>query len=240
MTKTRSPQSHAHLDVSPSRPRRAARPAGGARQLFCLSALAISIGTATVRAEAAEPAFYAIEKSAKDATVGTASTASVAVVGKNGWHVNAEAPITLTLVADPGVALAKGKLTRADLAETSLERARFDLAFTPSTPGKKKITGDARFVMCQEQACKPVKESVVLEVAVAETSPATGKATSEAGGGGSDRIARPKASGASSTDKAKPTAKAKAKARPTGHPASGTDGPTGGTGSKSDPSEESW
>jgi hypothetical protein len=195
------------------------------------------MGTAAARASAAEPAFYAIEKSAKDTTAGTASTASVAVVGKNGWHVNAEAPITLTLVADPGVTLAKGKLTRADLAETSLERARFDVAFTPSAPGKKKITGDARFVMCQEQACKPVKESVVLEVAVADTAAApAGKVVSGAeGASGSDKIAHPKASRTPTTAKA--TA---AKTRSTGHPASVPDGTTGGTKSKSDPSGASW
>jgi hypothetical protein len=183
------------------------------------------MGTAAVQASAAEPAFYAIEKSAKDATAGTASTASVAVVGKNGWHVNAEAPITLTLVADPGVTLAKGKLTRADLAETSLERARFDVAFTPSAPGRKKITGDARFVMCQEQACKPVKESVVLEVAVADPAAPTGKGASEAGAAGSEKIAHAKATG---------------RAKGKGHPTGVTDGTTGGTKSKAGPSEESW
>jgi hypothetical protein len=195
------------------------------------------MGTAAVGASAAEPAFYAIEKSTKDATAGTASTASVAVVGKNGWHVNAEAPITLTLVADPGVTLAKGKLTRADLAETSLERARFDVAFTPSAPGKKKITGDARFVMCQEQACKPVKESVVLEVAVADTAVPAGKGASEAGATGSDKIAHPKASTrVTTTDKDKGKSKSKSQE----HPASGSDGTAGGTKSKPDPSGESW
>jgi hypothetical protein len=133
---------------------------------------AILLGGAPSSA-ASEPAFYAIEKESKGARAGNPALASVAIVGKNGWHVNAEAPIVLSLVADPGVVLVKSKLTRGDLAESTLERARFDIAFTSSTPGRKAITGDARFVMCQEQACKPVRETVTLEVAVAESGPGT-------------------------------------------------------------------
>lgn len=164
-------------DFAPRFPaRRAHRPRSTRMPLGApMFALAVLLGGAgATAAAAAEPAFYAIEKSTREATAGTASTASVAVVGKNGWHVNAEAPISLTLVADPGLTLAKAKLTRADLAETSLERARFEVAFTPSLAGAKKITGEARFVMCQEQACKPVKESVVLDVAVAGPGAAAG------------------------------------------------------------------
>lgn len=186
-----------------------------------VSALLVALaGGLAGAARAAEPAFYAIEKSATAATIGAASTASVSVVGKNGWHVNAEAPITLTLVAEPGVALAKGKLTRGDLAASSLERARFDIAFTPSTPGTKKITGDARFVMCQEQACKPVKESVILEVAVAD-----------AAGPSSEKDTHPAQAKAQAKAKAKTKAKAKAKAS-----AGASDGAKG----ESDAAPESW
>jgi hypothetical protein len=115
-----------------------------------------------------EPAPYAIEKKGAAVDVGAPGKASLAVLGKNGWHVNGEAPITVSLVAEPGVKLSKPKLTRADLAESSAEKARFDIAFTADAAGTKKITADTRFVMCQAQACKPAKEIVTLEVAVAE------------------------------------------------------------------------
>jgi hypothetical protein len=157
---------------TPTRPAR--RP--GQVAITLAITLAILVGGAAPSARsaaAAEPAFYAIEKGSKGAHAGSPALASVAIVGKNGWHVNAEAPIVLSLVADPGVVLVKSKLTRGDLAESTLERARFDIAFTASTPGRKAITGDARFVMCQEQACKPVRETVTLEVAVAESGPGT-------------------------------------------------------------------
>jgi hypothetical protein len=110
---------------------------------------------------------YEIQKSAPAATVGAPSKASVTVQGKNGWHVNEEAPITISLKADEGVSLPKAKLVRADLAQSSKESARFDIPFSASTAGKKTITAEARFVMCQEQACKPEKETVALEIDVA-------------------------------------------------------------------------
>jgi hypothetical protein len=181
-------------------------------QVALILAISSSLGGALSArsAAAAEPAFYAIVKESKGARAGTPALASVAIVGKNGWHVNAEAPIVLSLVADPGVALVKSKLTRGDLAESSLERARFDIAFTASAAGRKAITGDARFVMCQEQACKPVRETVTLEVAVAEPGPGP----SPAGAGTTPET---------STDKA---AHAKSKARRPGATASPSKPPT--------------
>ena len=135
----------------------------GIATLFVLGGLWATI-PASVRAE---PGSYEIQKTAPKTAVGATATASITVVGKGGWHVNEEAPITLALKADPGVDLPKLKLARADLAQSSKESARFDIPFSPTTPGKKVITAEARFVMCQEQACKPVKETLALEIDVA-------------------------------------------------------------------------
>ncbi len=117
---------------------------------------------------------YEIQKSTTRATVGVPAKASVTVQGKNGWHVNDQAPITVTVKGDPGVDLPKQKLARADLAQSSKESARFDIPFSASAAGKKTITAEARFVMCQEQACKPAKETVSLEIDIsAAGEPAT-------------------------------------------------------------------
>jgi hypothetical protein len=126
---------------------------------FALSALAG--GSAS-----ADEVTYEIKKSSTAATAGAPATVSVTVVGKNGWHVNAEAPITAAVKADPGVELPKAKLTRADLAQSTKESARFDIPFSSAEAGKKAITAQTRFVMCQEQACKPASETVAFEVDV--------------------------------------------------------------------------
>jgi len=127
-------------------------------------ALATLLGaTAIVRADEAT---YEVKKTVTPATAGVASKVSVTLVGKNGWHVNDEAPITAAVKADPGVTLTKDKLTRADLAESTKQSARFDIAFSAAEPGKKTITAQTRFVMCQEQACKPASETVAFEIDV--------------------------------------------------------------------------
>lgn len=114
----------------------------------------------------AEDSSYEIQKSTTTAAVGVPGKAALTVKGKNGWHLNEQAPISVTAKAAPGVELPKPKLVRADLAESTKEAARFEIPFAASAPGKKIITAEARFVMCQEQACKPMKETVALEVDV--------------------------------------------------------------------------
>lgn len=108
--------------------------------------------------------------------VGKPGTLSIAVQGKNGWHVNDEAPITLKLSIPDGVAVDKDRLARADLAESSAERARFDVQVTPSRAGEATVTAEARFVMCQASACKPVKESLTLAIVASDAPPAPARA----------------------------------------------------------------
>lgn len=103
------------------------------------------------------------------ATVGAKSKASVVLTGKKGWHLNEQAPVKLTVTPPAGVTVDKPKLARKDLAEDTKDRARFDIAFTAAEPGKKTIDAEASFVICQEQACKPVKEKVSVVVDVAPT-----------------------------------------------------------------------
>jgi hypothetical protein len=101
------------------------------------------------------------------ATVGAKGKASVTLSAKNGWKLNEQAPVTLKLTPGTGVAVDKPKLARPDLAAVSKESARFDVAFTATEPGKKTIEAEARFVICQESACKPVSQKVTVAVDVA-------------------------------------------------------------------------
>ena len=112
-------------------------------------------------------ALYEIKKTEPKVAVGGTGTASLTITAKGGWHVNAEAPITIALTAPAGVTLTKAKLTRADLAQSSPDAARFDIPVSATEAGKKTINAEARFVLCQEQACKPVKETLALAVDVA-------------------------------------------------------------------------
>jgi len=61
---------------------------------------------------------------------------------------------------------------RADLAASTKESARFDVAFEAAEAGAKVISAEARFVICQETACKPVKETLALNIEVGAAAPA--------------------------------------------------------------------
>ena len=97
---------------------------------------------------------------------GTPGKASVTLTTKNGWKLNAEAPMSLKLAPAPGVTVDKAKFTRKDLALSTTDKARFDIGFQADAPGTKSIEAEANFVICQESACKPVKETVTVQLDV--------------------------------------------------------------------------
>ncbi len=145
---------------------------------------ALFVGLVTVGllhgAARAEDKLYAVTQAPTKVAVGAKSTTSVTIDAKNGWHVNGEAPITLSLTAPAGITLPKAKFARADLAQSSLVSARFDVAFEAAEPGAKVIAAEAHFVICQETACKPVKETLSLNVEASVAAPAPKKAKGKA------------------------------------------------------------
>jgi hypothetical protein len=144
--------------------------------LSLLAATALFASTAR-----AEDKLYEIKKTEPKVAVGGKGAASVTIATKAGWHLNAEAPITLSLTAPAGVTLTKAKLERGDLAQSAQTTARFDVPFGTSEAGAKVIAAEARFVLCQEQACKPVKETLSLNIDVsAEAPPAAAPAKAKA------------------------------------------------------------
>jgi hypothetical protein len=107
---------------------------------------------------------YQVSKTDAVVTVGSKGKASVTIAAKQGWHLNAEAPLTLKLGTTPGLDLDKAKLGRPDLAMSNETQARFDVGITASEPGKKALDAEASFVLCQENACQPVKSKLTLNV----------------------------------------------------------------------------
>jgi hypothetical protein len=125
-----------------------------------------------VAAQARADESYELKTAPVKAAVGAKTTASLIIAAKTGWHVNEEAPMSLVLVPDPGIAVEKTKLGKGDVAQKTHELARFDVAFTASEPGQKSIKGEAKFVMCQGvSVCKPVHETVALAIDVAAPAP---------------------------------------------------------------------
>jgi hypothetical protein len=107
---------------------------------------------------------YQISKTDAVVTVGSKGKASVTISARKGWHLNAEAPLTLKLGTAPGIETEKAKLGRSDLAMSTEAQARFDVGVTASEPGKKALDAEASFVLCQEESCQPVKTKVTIAV----------------------------------------------------------------------------
>jgi hypothetical protein len=145
------------------------------RLVLTLTVFTCGLTVEATSARAAD-ALYEITQKTPKVAVGATATASLTIKAKSGWHVNAEAPINLALTAPAGLSLKKSKLTRADLAATSVDSARFDIPISATEPGKKSIAAEARFVICQESACKPVKETLALAVDVTPAAPGKHKA----------------------------------------------------------------
>ncbi len=143
------------------------------KPLTFVAAALIASGSAAARADA----LYEVTKTEPKLAVGATATATVTMKAKGGWHLNAEAPISVALTAPAGVSVPKPKLARADLAASTTDSARFDIPVSATEVGKKSIAAEARFVICQEQACKPVKETVALAIDVTPAAPAAAKAT---------------------------------------------------------------
>ena len=134
---------------------------------------ALLFGAATMLAAGAAraDALYEVTKTEPKLAAGSTATATLTIKAKGGWHMNAEAPITLALTPATGLTVPKQKLGRGDLAASSADSARFDIPVSAAEPGKKSISAEARFVICQESACKPVKETLTLALDVTPPAP---------------------------------------------------------------------
>ncbi len=148
------------------------------RILLASIGIAISIATVATSAQAGE--LWDVTAADAKVAVGKKGTAMVTISSKNGWHLNEEAPMTVKLTPAAGVSIDKPKLTRADAVARTKETARFAVALTAAEAGSTTIEADARFVICQDTACKPVSEKITVAVlASAEVAKAT-KATKKA------------------------------------------------------------
>ena len=98
---------------------------------------------------------------------GTTSTAC--------WPTSTRSPAPSASRTSPspaGLTTSKAKLTRNDLTKNTKETAQFDIQVEASEAGKKVLNAETKFVLCQESACKPVKETVTFNLVVA---PSVGK-----------------------------------------------------------------
>jgi len=124
----------------------------------------------------AADADYAVDSKDAIVTVGERGKARVTISARGGWHLKAEAPLTLNLSPAKGLAVDKRMLERADLALRNDTTAIWVVGVVASGPGKKAIAAEAGFEICLKDVCRPIKEKIKLAVvAAARGKHATGK-----------------------------------------------------------------
>ena len=111
--------------------------------------------------------FTITTRSEGDARVGAEGRVEVQLEGRNGYHVNAEYPIQLTVRPPGGVEVAKTSLAREDASTFGEERAVFPVVFTPREPGRKEFDAELSFSVCNPQSCllerRPVRFAVQVQ-----------------------------------------------------------------------------
>jgi hypothetical protein len=140
------------------------KPAPLSLSFAAASLLTLALAAGPRGAQAGE--LHEVSAAPTKAPAGAKGKASVTLAGKNGWHLNEQAPISVKLTPGAGVTVDKAKLVRKDAAEANADKARFDVAFTAAEAGARTIDAECSFVICQESACKQIKDKVTLALEV--------------------------------------------------------------------------
>lgn len=109
---------------------------------------------------------YTIRITPGDAEAGKAATSIVEVTPAPGYKMNKDFPTRLKVEPVEGVTLARSEFEKEDI-ELSEEALRFEIPFTPAAAGKLDLSAAADFSVCNENACKLIRdEKLAWQVAV--------------------------------------------------------------------------
>jgi hypothetical protein len=104
---------------------------------------------------------YVIEAAVQGtATANQEGEVEIRLVPRNGYHVNQEYPIRLTVTPPSGVTLPRSEFDKAAAKEFGDPRAVFGVRFTPSAAGEQAFTASFRFSVCNPQTCLLPQENL--------------------------------------------------------------------------------
>lgn len=109
---------------------------------------------------------------APDAKAGSEAVAKIVVTPGNGYHVNTEYPVKLTLTAPAGVTLAKSEFLAGGHDKGKGDTDVFDekqlaiaVKLTAAQSGSYTINGSFKFAVCDKDQCLAKKETIAIAVA---------------------------------------------------------------------------
>ncbi len=109
---------------------------------------------------------YKIKITPGDAEAGKQATSVIEVTPMPGYKMNKDFPSKLAVAPADGVTLAKTAFENDD-AQLTEEALRFEVPFTAAAAGKLDLAGSADFSVCNENACKLIRdEKLAWQIAV--------------------------------------------------------------------------
>ncbi|HJZ85582.1 MAG TPA: hypothetical protein VKN99_10445 [Polyangia bacterium] len=99
----------------------------------------------------------------KEVKVGAKSSFRIVIKPAAGFHINQEFPLEIALSA-PDVKLGKDRLAKPDAKPFSEGEARFEVDFSAAKPGLHDFSARARFAVCTDKDCWPVRDGLTWKV----------------------------------------------------------------------------
>jgi hypothetical protein len=114
-----------------------------------------------------ERAIFSIKIDNPDAySVGQKGSFAFVLAPAGAYHINQEYPTSVTVSAPKEILLTKEKLLKSDAATFGEKSARFEIAFSSSTPGNFPVQLKALFAMCTEESCIPFDKTFAVVLSI--------------------------------------------------------------------------
>ena len=109
-----------------------------------------------------------------DLAVGATGTLPIAIAVDPGQTISKDGGIVLDLAPEPGIAVRRKRLTRADAVDPDDAAPRFAVPLRADATGDFAVKLHLRFWLCGTKVCKPIdaRRSVTVSVSAAAPPPA--------------------------------------------------------------------
>ncbi len=122
--------------------------------------------TLAVGAESAKNYTFETRGTSHEVQTGKSGALKLAIKPSAGFHVSPDAPLKIGLESEPGLELAKKTLGHDDAKDKKSEAPEFEVKFGAVQPGKKSISVDAMFFVCNEKLCERKTEKLNVAINV--------------------------------------------------------------------------
>jgi hypothetical protein len=146
-----------------------------------LAPIALAIAFAA-RADAQNGAGWSLDVPEHvEVAAGATGTLPIAITIERGQTISKDAGLVLDLAPEPGIAVKRKRLTRADAVDPDDAAPRFAIPLRADKTGDFAVKLHLRFWLCGSKVCRPIDARRSVTVSVAATAPPPTPAPPDAG-----------------------------------------------------------